>query len=215
MDKKIKDIRDALKNGTYYCALALALTLPDICSQVENGLKNGDNSNRTMYINWVNKYMQYDDFHFPVEGFEIQTFTGEMCYSLRCKVLHNGNTEVQNKKLDVKVDDFCLTMPNEENYYHGYRYIENSEGKKITIIGIDYICERICDTAEKFYNDWSNKEDFDQYSFQQTKIGGREVILLYRRQYFSVNRVACLSRQEKQAKIKMPILSGPQDRRCP
>ena len=36
MIDKINDIRKALLNKTYISAVALALTLPDICSQVEN-----------------------------------------------------------------------------------------------------------------------------------------------------------------------------------
>lgn len=165
MIAKIRDIRDALRNGTYYCALALALTLPDICCQVENGLADSENSNRTMYISWVNKNVQFDAFHSPFPGFERQTFTGDMCYSLRCKVLHNGNTEVKNKNLGVNVDKLILTRPNEENHYCGYKYVEDSKGDAISYIGIDYLCERLCAAAELFYNNWKNKEDFAKHSF--------------------------------------------------
>lgn len=162
MIKKINDIRNALNNGTYYCALALALTLPDICGQVENHLKSGD---RNSYIKWVNDYIEEKDYKSPLAGFEAQEFTGEMCYSLRCKVLHNGNTDVKNEKLNVFVDDFILTFPSDKNYYNGFVYIEKANGKTITHIGIDYVCERICDAAEKFYNNWPCKEDFEKYSF--------------------------------------------------
>ena len=93
----IKEIQKVLDNKCYLAALTLSLTLPDICSQVENGVMDG---NRSLYINWFNSHVEYDDFHIPVDGFETQTFDGEMCYSLRCKVLHNGNTEVANTKLE-------------------------------------------------------------------------------------------------------------------
>ena len=140
------------------------MTLPDICAQVENNIKE---SNKVHYINWINNHMDKDDFHFPSSRFETQTFSGEMCYSLRCKVLHNGNTNVRNSKLNVFVDDMILTKPNDDNYYHGYRYEEKikSNGKKVyrTFIGIDYLCERICDAVEKFYNEWQNKTDFDSH----------------------------------------------------
>ena len=165
MLKKIDDVRRSIKNATYYSALALALTFPDICCQVENGLNNGENSTRSMYINWVNKHMDFEDFHFPMQGFETQTFAGEMCYSLRCKVLHNGNTEVKNQALGVNVDKLFLTLPAEDNYYHGYKYVTDENGDTATYIGIDYICERLCDTAEKFFNNWANKSDFDKHSF--------------------------------------------------
>lgn len=157
---KIEDVRKALKGGAYYSATALALTFPDICCRVENGLKNGEKTTRSMYIDWVNKHMKFDDFHFPMKGFETQTFGGEMCYSLRCKVLHNGNTEVKNEELKVMVDEFRLMLPSDPDYYHGYTYIEGENGKTATCIGIDYLCEMLCDAAEEFYSARKGKSDF-------------------------------------------------------
>lgn len=113
MIDSIQEIRKALDKDCYLAALALSLTLPDICSQVENAVMDG---NRTLYINWFNSHAEYDDFHFPMAGFETQTFDGEMCYSLRCKVLHNGNTEVTNPKLKVLVDSFELLKPDDQDY---------------------------------------------------------------------------------------------------
>lgn len=157
MIDSIQEIRKALDKDCYLAALALSLTLPDICSQVENAVMDG---NRTIYINWFNSHVEYDDFHFPMAGFETQTFDGEMCYSLRCKVLHNGNTEVTNPKLKVLVDSFELLKP-------GYTYIKKTQPdgtvKVITCIAIDYLCERLCDMAEQFYNGWANKQDFDAH----------------------------------------------------
>jgi len=86
-----------------------------------------------------------------------------MCNSLRCRVLHNGDLEVYNPSLGVSVDSFVLTRPGDSCYYHGYRYEENNTGGTTilrTIIGIDYLCEQLCDAAEKFYNTWPNKNDF-------------------------------------------------------
>ena len=123
MIDSIQEIRKALDKDCYLAALALSLTLPDICSQVENAVMDG---NRTLYINWFNSHAEYDDFHFPMAGFETQTFDGEMCYSLRCKVLHNGNTEVTNPKLKVLVDSFELLKPDDQDYKPGYTYIKKN-----------------------------------------------------------------------------------------
>ena len=35
MEVRLKEIRQALQNELYHCALALALTLPDICGKHE------------------------------------------------------------------------------------------------------------------------------------------------------------------------------------
>ena len=163
-----QEIHNALKSQCYIAALALSLTLPDICSQVENHVAA---SNRTLYIDWFNKHMSTESFDTPFPGFEVQKFTGEMCYSLRCKVLHNGNTDVTNSKLNVLVDKFVLTKPGSEEYYHGYRYVldQNNSGSStttITYIGIDYLCERLCAAAKTFYAQWSNEDDFKSHSIE-------------------------------------------------
>ena len=100
-----------------------------------------------------------------------------MCYSLRCKVLHNGNTEVTNSKLGVLVDNFELVKPGDSDNTPSYTYITKMQldgtSKVITLIAIDYLCGCLCNMAEQFYNDWSNKQDFDarkiwSYSINQT-----------------------------------------------
>ena len=50
----IKDIKTALRNDAYIAATALALTMPDICCQVENGISS---SLRTHYITCVNNHI--------------------------------------------------------------------------------------------------------------------------------------------------------------
>ena len=162
MIEKLNDIRNALKNETYSVAIALALTLPDICSQIENGTKY---SSRNMYKAWIDKHMAPCDFNFPIPGFEAQTFNGNVCYALRCKVLHNGNFDIE----DECNMEFILTRPNTPNYMDGYKYEQKSspDGSIVftTYIGIDYICKRLCDSAESFYNSWQNKSDFDEHIF--------------------------------------------------
>ena len=162
----INDIKLSLNNKTYLSALALVLTIPDICSQVENHVSEG---NRKMYIDWFNNYVEHEDFRFPLEGFEKQTFDGNMCYALRCKVLHNGNLELKEsaKSLKMQLDRFEFTTPESVDYYHGYKYksVTNEDGTEetITILSVDYLCERICEAAEKFYNGWISKDDFKKY----------------------------------------------------
>ena len=166
MIEKIREVREAVKNKTYIAALALALTLPDICGQVENGASE---SNKSYYIHWIDKYMDNEAFSFPLDGFDTQTFKGNMCYSLRCKLLHSGNVDVKSKRLGVDVDEFILVKPDSPQYYHGFQYktVRLSDGteKKTTIIGVDYLCEVLCSTAEDYYNKHPNKALFDEHTF--------------------------------------------------
>ncbi len=166
MLEKIKEVRAAVANKTYIAALVLALTLPDICSQVENCVSEG---NRMYYESWVDKYMDNEAF-LTIKGFEKQSFKGNMCYSLRCKLLHNGNIDVKNQKRGINVDDFILVKPGSRRYYHGFRYeiTKQPDGtdKYTTIIGVDYLCEALCRTAENYYNNYPNKTLFEEHTFE-------------------------------------------------
>ena len=52
MKKIFKEIEKALKEEMYYSALALTLTLPDICGKAEYGdIQNGER-----YKKWINNY---------------------------------------------------------------------------------------------------------------------------------------------------------------
>ena len=163
MIKIIDEIRKAIKNKTYLSALTLALTIPDICSQVETGKEDSD---RWIYIDWFNKYIEKESFDLDIGEFKEQTFNGNMCYALRCKVLHNGNVELQqtSRNLKIELDHFQFTTPESPEYFYGYKYVylhsEDGTKKTVTIIAIDYLCEIICEAAGNFYNNWMNKEDF-------------------------------------------------------
>lgn len=162
MINKIKDIQTALNAGAYLSALALALTLPDICSQVEDQVTKETGKR---YIKWINNHFDSTDFQFP--NFEKNEFGGEMCYALRCKVLHEGNTNVEENQ-KVFVDSFQLTFPGDKEYFHGFKYtIDFSQNPSPeiakTYIGIDYLCEILCKRADEFYNNWGNKTDFDKH----------------------------------------------------
>lgn len=54
MEKRIQEARKCLDNGLYEAALALALTLPDICGQVEYSAikKVGER-----YTKWIDNFM--------------------------------------------------------------------------------------------------------------------------------------------------------------
>lgn len=101
---KIKDINLALNIKSYLSALALSLTLPDICGQIEypdfkhdNGKRNIGKQYAAWFDDWVNHY--YADNTGWTEDFSKANnpyFTGEMCYDLRCSFLHAGNSDIKN-----------------------------------------------------------------------------------------------------------------------
>jgi hypothetical protein len=92
----LEDIKSALEAKLYRPALALALTVPDICGKIAYPeLKTV----KKRYEMWFNEYVTKG--YFPDEFEDKLKFDGEKCYKLRCSILHSG-------KAEVPIDEFEL-----------------------------------------------------------------------------------------------------------
>jgi len=76
MENIFKDIKKAQGAGACYSALALALTIPDVCSQAEG----------IPYWDWFDKWAKNNDY-----------FNGSHCYALRCAFLHSLNANIEEQ----------------------------------------------------------------------------------------------------------------------
>ncbi len=150
MLSKIKEIRKALKNNMPQCALALALTLPDICGQVEHP---NEKSAGKRYRAWLDKFIPKDAFDSNYDGSltainngvnpEFPKIDSNAIYMLRCELLHSGDAEIENDKnvsQDNYLDDFFLTVIGDMDWTDenglgaksGYgSYIEKDEKGKV------------------------------------------------------------------------------------
>ena len=158
----IADIRAALRSDCPYSALALALTLPDICSQVKEHTLNGK---RELYADWFDTYVYhpyYKHEDVPKDKVSFFEFKGEYCYLLRCRFLHNGNTCInQNSgKIIVNISKFELSTTNIPGKHLDTVAIHSNADNS----DIYRLCSSICDAAEQFYTSWPNKDDFENHS---------------------------------------------------
>ncbi|MFG6120916.1 hypothetical protein [Thalassobacillus sp. B23F22_16] len=166
---KIKDIKLALNNKSYLSALALSLTLPDICGQIEypnlkkkNGRRNVGKQYAAWFDDWVNQY--YADHTGWTKDYtkaKNPILTGRMCYSLRCKFLHNGNTDLDNWGTDEDEDyyylyEFELFVNGADSSGEYWVHTPNINSKitktKIVQININNLCKYICLAAEEYYH---------------------------------------------------------------
>ncbi len=169
MEKRIQEARNCIDNGLYEAALALALTLPDICGQVEYPAlkKVGER-----YTKWIDDFVDskglYDPLFDAVGGFE--HLESQDIYKLRCAFLHSGDQDISSDTIDC----FNLVRPGglgavEGKASFGYKYrIENqTDGsvKNIAKIDIKYLTEMICDAAEEYYKTKS-PSDFEEHTFE-------------------------------------------------
>lgn len=141
---KIKDIKTAVQAKAYLSALALSLTIPDVCGKL---LYPGDSS-KSRYTKWYQLYLPDFDRNF---------FSAENCYVFRCAYLHagEGGTPENVSNIDVLTlsKDFYITL-HESNFL----------GRVTTELRLDVpqFCKVICDAAEKFYNEKKNELPFSQ-----------------------------------------------------
>lgn len=109
----LNDIKIAKDNKAYLSALALALTIPDICGKIEYKYKD----DRRKYIKWFNTWV-YKYVEIPksnIKNFnkydELAKFDGKVCYALRCVFLHAGNDRIKNyDENKIKIDRFELCI---------------------------------------------------------------------------------------------------------
>ena len=118
----INDIKIAKDNKAYISALALALTLPNILSNIEYGRS----THRSEYIEWFDKWVfpyykqPPSENEYINQGIENSKFDGVNCYALRCALLHSGNYDLTFNKGRIHI--FSLRV-SEDNSHYGDVYM--------------------------------------------------------------------------------------------
>lgn len=129
IDQIFEDINKALDAEAYIAALALALTLPDLCGKIEYP---EEKSSRKRYIMWYDLYMGTPPKSFMLERLTDQDderfppyLTGQVLYQLRCNLLHESMPNVdkenvldENKEIETtwNVDEFVLIAEKKNDF---------------------------------------------------------------------------------------------------
>lgn len=154
----VNDIENALKNKSYFSALAMSLALPDICGAAEYP---NETSTAKRYIEWYNKYLgEYmsDDSGNPY-------LSGEIVYNLRNTFLHAGSPNIDSNKIKDEanqLDRFILILGDGTEIWSATLFINTSIVKLRTmIVDVTYLCKTICDRSLWYYKNNTNKFHFD------------------------------------------------------
>lgn len=144
MQELINAVQISLQNKNWYSALFIALSLPDICSKLENPTQKS----QARYILWFNKYL-IDKYTFEV-GAEHEKFiflTGEDFYALRCACLHEGRDDITKQKCQKVLNNFKFTTGlSHKNYL-------DSGTNRILQISVQLFCKEICAGTEQWLKD--------------------------------------------------------------
>lgn len=155
----IVDIENALQCNCLRVALGMALTLPDICGQVEYPeLKVGER-----YSKWCDKYLKNQGFITTGDSVD-RIISGDMCYKLRCAYLHSGNLELNQREND-DFPDFRLLMCNKDDkgIYCEPLY-KDLQGKDLMItIDVRHLTLVLCNAAKEYYEKHEDKTDFKSH----------------------------------------------------
>ncbi len=160
----IKEVNHCLDNGCCMAGLSLALTLPDICGKAIYPKKKPSER----YIQWFDEYIgqyEHDDEHIRVG---MSYLSGELVYSLRNSILHQGNPNIDGKKFGIIYFELLYNQQEGGHIVTGLseaEIIKDENGndkainKKFTV-NVRNLCWKICRLAEVCY-----KEDKDKFNF--------------------------------------------------
>ena len=179
LEKIFEDINKALDAEAYISALALALTIPDMCGKSEYP---NEKSSRKRYIDWFDTYMGVPPREKILEKLtdrENETImpylTGHVVYQLRCNLLHETTPIIEkndvvddNKEIDEvwNVDKFVLITEQKKDfdmYVHVSSIRWTSGEERIYKLNIRKICADLMYVATAYFNKYPDKKPIIQF----------------------------------------------------
>ena len=171
---RIEEVELNIEDGRWQSALALALTLPDICGgiafpEIVKRYRDGravlDRNQRptrdvgNQYIRWFDTYAAP---FFKVSAQDISPYIcGERCWQLRCEYLH------QNKGFANTEDNTSIRFHLGVNCGTSVCQLDRiSSDNSLTDIRIDIeqFCLRMCRAARNYYEAAHTEKDFSLYN---------------------------------------------------
>lgn len=170
----IESVRNAVAKECWIPALTTALTLPDILGQVEFSeivFRGGKRKVGEQYKAWFAEHVEHHfaDEHGWSEDYKPINpyFTADMCWQLRCSVLHQGNDDIKHEfNFENEEDSECrYTFELRANACDSYGLLWSSpspDGKKHktvhVCIGVENLCDALCNEAQTFLE--TTEDDF-------------------------------------------------------
>ena len=148
MRQFIQAIEISLNTQNWYSALALSLTLPDICGKIDYPNLHS----RSRYSKWFDMYVG-EDYKMTLEGETITFLTGNDCYALRCSYLHEGSNNVSEQTAREIITEKFVLM-----FSQGINFHKCSNRGKIVLFLPDF-CKDIAEGVLKWINVIENEID--------------------------------------------------------
>jgi len=165
MKNFIDATRTAINSKNWYAALALALTVPDICGRLEDP---STKSSEKRYIKWYNKYMLNKYEHEMGPANILHTFLGGSdLYALRCAYLHQGEFGINEQGAKKVLEHFHFTAPRPGFLIHNNYYEKNG----VLQLQVDCFCLDVCEAVEQWLQDVKGDKDIQNRIASLATIG--------------------------------------------
>ncbi len=169
INRIIGEIEKCLEQENYIAALSMALILPDICGKADRPTENTG----VRYKKWYKENVLREKSSDPY-GTDMPYLSEEVIYQLRNSMLHQGTPNVNAasiKEERCKIDQFVLFV--DDPYRSGLSTISYGKEWKIVNrkleINLILTCTQICRAAKKYYENYIERFDFFNYSFEDRK----------------------------------------------
>ena len=171
---RVEEVEQNIEDERWQSALALALTLPDICGGIAfpeivkryrdgrimlDRQKNPTRDVGGQYIRWFDEYARAYFKLSPTD--EKPYICGDRCWQLRCEYLHQ-NKGFLNDENESPVR-FHLGVNCGTSVCQLDQTTMNSDGMDIRI-DIEHFCRRMCLAAKNYYNAVDTEKDFSLYN---------------------------------------------------
>lgn len=150
MDRFTSSLRSSIAHGDWYAALALALTLPDMCGKIDDPEVKRAKGSEASYARWFENWMAHNYTHrIGPEKIEHVFMSGTDLYALRCSYLHQGDGEISGnaQKRRNALDSFVFVQPP-----NGWRIHNNQSGRQLQL-QVSVFCEEMADAVDAWYKD--------------------------------------------------------------
>ena len=170
----VDQINRSLENRCYITALVSAITIPDICGKAEFPECK---CNKHRYVKWYDDNIgQYEKN--PDASEEMPYMSGEIIWSLRCKLLHEGNPAIENRVKGSKDKnnkynyDFELVYDTNNSSLTSFdmasvtKCINEKTVKKYHSVSINRLCKVLCSAAKVYFKNNKDKFNFFDYTIR-------------------------------------------------
>jgi len=167
----INDMYHALDANCYLAAPEVALTLPDICGKAEYPDKKCGERYRDWYDEYVGEFEKTPLPDNAEDATEMPWLSGEVIYSLRNSLLHQGNPNIETKRIhqpENKIDYFELVTESKNKFdlYSDTASVISYANNSIRSyrVNIRRLCLILGRTAAGYYEKKKDKFDFFNFS---------------------------------------------------